>query len=58
MSEAKAISGRGAFGGALGIYTAGGLFWAFLPFFVGLQVGTGGMTQAQAGSSPTSGMLD
>ncbi len=50
MSEAKAISGRGAFGGALGIYTAGGLFWAFLPFFVGLQVGTGGMTQAQAGS--------
>lgn len=50
MSEAKAISGRGALGGALGIYTAGGLFWAFLPFFVGLQVGTGGMTQAQAGS--------
>ena len=50
MSEAKAISGRSAFGGALGVYTAGGLFWAFLPFFVGLQVGTGGMTQAQAGS--------
>jgi len=44
------MAGRGAFAGALGIYTAGGLFWAFLPFFVGLQVGAGGMTQAQAGS--------
>jgi len=50
MDETRAISSRGAFTGALGIYTAGGLFWAFLPFFVGLQVGTGGMTQAQAGS--------
>ncbi len=36
--------------GALGIYAAGGLFWAFLPFFVGLQVSAGGMSQAQAGS--------
>lgn len=36
--------------GALGIYSAGGLFWAFLPFFVGLQVSAGGMSQAQAGS--------
>lgn len=44
------MTGRGSFTGALGIYTAGGLFWAFLPFFVGLQVGAGGMTQAQAGS--------
>ena len=44
------MTGRGVFTGALGIYTAGGLFWAFLPFFVGLQVGAGGMTQAQAGS--------
>lgn len=50
MDETRAINSRGAFTGALGIYTAGGLFWAFLPFFVGLQVGTGGMTQAQAGS--------
>ncbi len=50
MAEAGAITGRGAFIGALGIYTAGGLFWAFLPFFVGLQVGAGGMSQAQAGA--------
>ena len=50
MDETRAISSRGAFTGALGIYTAGGLFWAFLPFFVGLQVGAGGLTQAQAGS--------
>ena len=42
--------GRRAFTGALAIYTAGGLFWAFLPFFVGLQVSSGGMTQAEAGS--------
>lgn len=35
--------------GALGIYTAGGLFWAFLPFFIGLQVSTGGLNQVQAG---------
>ncbi len=38
------------FAGALGIYTIGGLFWAFLPFFVGLKVSSGGFTQAQAGS--------
>jgi MFS family permease len=38
------------FVGALAIYTAGGLFWAFLPFFVGLQISTGGLTQAEAGS--------
>jgi predicted MFS family arabinose efflux permease len=50
MGEARTMTGRGVFTGALGIYTAGGLFWAFLPFFVGLQVGAGGMTQAQAGS--------
>lgn len=42
--------GRRAFAGALAIYTAGGLFWAFLPFFIGLQVTSGGLTQAQAGS--------
>jgi len=38
------------FVGALGIYTIGGLFWAFLPFFVGLNVSLGGLSQAQAGS--------
>lgn len=41
---------RRGFAGALGIYTAGGLFWAFLPYFVGIQTSSGGMTQAQAGS--------
>ncbi len=35
---------------ALGLYTAGGLFWAFLPFFVGLNISSGGFSQAQAGS--------
>ena len=38
------------FVGALAIYTAGGLFWAFLPFFIGLQISTGGLSQAEAGS--------
>lgn len=36
--------------GALALYTAGGLFWAFLPYFIGLQIETGGLSQAQAGS--------
>ena len=36
--------------GALGIYSAGGLFWAFMPFFVGLQITAGGMTETQAGA--------
>ena len=36
--------------GALALYTAGGLFWAFLPFFIGMQTETGEMTQAQAGT--------
>ena len=40
---------RWKFAGALGIYSAGGLFWAFLPYFVGLQIAGGGMTEAQAG---------
>lgn len=35
--------------GALAVYTAGGLFWAFLPIFIGLQISAGGMTQAEAG---------
>ncbi len=38
------------FAGALAIYTAGGLFWAFLPFFIGLQISTGGLSQTEAGS--------
>ena len=38
------------FAGALGIYTIGGLFRAFLPFFVGLKVSTGGFSQTQAGA--------
>jgi len=50
MPEARVPSGRGVLAGALGIYTAGGLFWAFLPFFVGLEVSTGGMTPAEAGT--------
>ena len=39
-----------SFLGALCIYTAGGLFWAFLPFFIGLQISSGGLTQGEAGS--------
>lgn len=35
--------------GALGIYSAGGLFWAFLPFFVGLKMSMGGMSESEAG---------
>ncbi len=36
--------------GALALYTAGGLFWAFLPYFIGLQMDSGGLSQTQAGS--------
>ena len=42
-----------SFIGALGIYTIGGLFWAFLPFFVGLNISSGGFSQAQAGALGT-----
>lgn len=42
---------------ALGIYTTGGLFWAFLPFFVGLQISTGGLTETQAGSLGSSYLI-
>ena len=41
------------FVGALGIYTIGGLFWAFLPFFIGLNISSGGFSQAQAGALGT-----
>lgn len=43
--------------GALALYTAGGLFWAFLPFFIGLQTETGQLTPAQAGRLGTSYLL-
>jgi MFS family permease len=33
----------------MALYTAGGLFWAFLPFFVGLQTDKSGLTATQAG---------
>lgn len=36
--------------GALAIYTAGGLFWAFMPYFVGLQTDSGNFSPTQAGS--------
>lgn len=35
--------------GALALYTAGGLFWAFLPFFIGLQTDRSGLTSTQVG---------
>lgn len=40
---------RGQIAGAIALYTAGGLFWAFLPFFVTLQIGQGGLSAASAG---------
>ncbi len=40
---------RGRIAGAIALYTAGGLFWAFLPFFVTLQIGQGGLSAASAG---------
>jgi cyanate permease len=40
---------RGRIAGAIALYTAGGLFWAFLPFFVALQIGQGGLSAASAG---------
>ena len=43
--------------GALGLYTAGGLFWAFLPFFIGLNVSSGGFSQTQAGSLGSSYLI-
>lgn len=42
-------SASGQIGGAIALYTAGGLFWAFLPFFVALQIGQGGLSAASAG---------
>jgi len=34
----------------LAVYTSGGLFWAFMPFFVGLQIDIGSLSPTQAGS--------
>ena len=44
---------RRNFAGALAVYTIGGLFWAFLPFFIGLNIDSGGFGQAQAGALGT-----
>ncbi|OJU20143.1 MULTISPECIES: hypothetical protein [unclassified Sphingomonas] len=41
--------GRGAIAGAIALYIAGGLFWAFLPFFVSLQTEHAGIGAAEAG---------
>lgn len=43
--------------GALGLYTAGGLFWAFLPFFIGLNISSGGFSQTQAGALGSSYLI-
>jgi DHA1 family inner membrane transport protein len=44
------VMGKSAVGAAIALYTAGGLFWAFLPFFIGLQADRGGLGVAQAGA--------
>jgi MFS family permease len=44
----------GSVGGAIALYTAGGLFWAFLPFFVALQIGQAGLSATLAGLLGTS----
>lgn len=38
-----------AIGGGIALYTAGGLFWAFLPFFVSLQTQRAGLSTSAAG---------
>lgn len=48
--ESHPTSARGAIAAALGLFTAGGLFWAFLPFFVGLQERGAGLSATQAGT--------
>jgi len=35
---------------AMALYTAGGLFWAFLPFFIGAQEQAGTLSSARAGA--------
>jgi len=53
----KQVLTQGHFCGALFIYTAGGLFWAFMPYFIGLQTESGGLNQTQAGSLGTAYLL-
>lgn len=36
--------------GAIALYTAGGLFWSFLPFFIGLQEEMSSLSATRAGS--------
>jgi predicted MFS family arabinose efflux permease len=40
---------KGRIACAIALYTAGGLFWAFLPFFVTLQIGQAGLSATSAG---------
>jgi predicted MFS family arabinose efflux permease len=40
---------RRAIAGAIALYIAGGLFWAFLPFFISLQTDRAGLTATAAG---------
>jgi predicted MFS family arabinose efflux permease len=50
LEKSHRVSTRGAVGAALALFTAGGLFWAFLPFFVGLQQHRAGLSATQAGA--------
>jgi hypothetical protein len=49
MTVLPRTSAPAATGAAVAIYTAGGLFWAFLPFFLGLQADKIGLAAYQAG---------
>jgi len=50
VSTSAAPPDRAAIGAAIALFTAGGLFWAFLPFFIGLQEDRGGLSATQAGA--------
>ncbi len=50
FEKSHPVSTHGAVGAALALFTAGGLFWAFLPFFVGLQERRAGFSATQAGA--------
>src|SRR6187402_1636855 len=47
-TAASIVSPR-AIAGGIALYIAGGLFWAFLPFFVSLQTERAGLSTAAAG---------
>lgn len=49
MRALPPTSAPAATGAAVALYTAGGLFWAFLPFFLGLQADKIGLSAYQAG---------